>query len=674
MKLNSQHFLVLDFDIQADVHRVKLVPDLDHSFENWGPNVRISPVWSLGRVRDKVSLILSDDDIGMAFLAGANPGSLQKQFGDDLFDTDVFSRLWFSLGTFNVVVVLRAQDGASRLVEYCRDKNIAMELWTFTAGGYDPTDGSAAVQEMHYYPAPSPAEQPERVEEITRQILQEHNRTEEHFRSLFIELASLLSIAIKRSEYQQDGLTKDFAEIGKQSYRFVIDPPALRKNSKASEAQKSRVLSGIHNINAGLSRLTSQALSGATPISKTECHFWPHSLLGIGTANRALRNVVAYISDIISTYGFTDRLNHYFDESYSWQKPIMQLGFEQLMSAFPLDKVKVPEAGKTVGIVPITYFSGRDGFKNSIFTTSAPLMSIQAGNAYQYSLVTITHEVSHRIVSAAIALMLQRFGESKPTVWNVATEISNTRKKIFRIFYDLFVIYSLTVFETINGKVHEDTTKDPLFLEMLLTDLSEDFEEHLVHIFDYWYFFRREDVPYVTTIWSSWAVLPNISLRLEDYVVRTFVALSANYIGPEGWRTKVRDVMVGIFKELEAKKSLHLAAEVVAMLSGERLAQIEKKVNSRLFVIKAFHLLFSSEELSGLLATELLRSEGSSRSRAVLTPTQGYTLKDKTITLTRFGNAIKFLAQYSANDRADPTSSAWLLYMLAFNWWQRGAA
>jgi hypothetical protein len=57
-------------------------------------------------------------------------------------------------------------------------------------------------------------------------------------------------------------------------------------------------------------------------------------------------------------------------------------------------------------INPITYYSGRDGFKNDTLTASAPLASIGSANCVMWNPTKITHELSHRIVSPVLGHLI----------------------------------------------------------------------------------------------------------------------------------------------------------------------------------------------------------------------------------------------------------------------------
>ncbi|NEI53219.1 hypothetical protein GR217_37160 [Rhizobium leguminosarum] len=661
MKISRQSLLSLDFDLASNEHTVRIHPDILHSFDSWSSHTRVSPIWLYGDKTKSAPAGLEPSDVGLAFIANTNPASFVAHFGRDFLDGPEIGNVWVSLGSFNLIVVLKEENGAALIEEFCRSVSSTYELWTFKPADYDITNRSHTVGLMDFYPA-TVQSSTSSVEPIAKEI----DQTEPHFQSILVELTALLSMAIKRSANQLPNLTKDFEVLAEAAFNFLIERPALRKKSGFGEPEKTRVLSGLQNINAGLSRLTSQALSGASPIAKTECHFWPHSLLGIGIANTGLRNIVAYISDIFEEFSFSDRTSLLLSTASQSEKATNDVPFAELAGFFPLDQIKPDARQRTM--IPITYFSGRDGFKNSTFTTSAPLMSIQAGNAYEYSLVTITHEISHRIVAATIAKMLKPYDGNTPSYDKIISEISTPNRAHGALFFQNYIL-ALVNIALENHAVDPDWQSNVDFLDTIILDFGEEFEEHLVHVFDFWYFFDRNYSRYITAIWCSWAVIPNIAARIEEYVVRTLIALSSNNVTKTDWVGESVAEMLTVFEELKARDALHLADEVIDLLTDkERLDEIVQRVHARQNVIRVFHSIFKSEILAGKLAEEPLPGKRpAKRSRDLKKGEQKYNFREREFSVSKFGNAIKFLKQYAADDKAQPNKSAWVLLMLAFN-------
>jgi hypothetical protein len=176
------------------------------------------------------------------------------------------------------------------------------------------------------------------------------------------------------------------------------------------------------DANAGLSRFASQAFSGASPISETECHFWTHSLLGTGTANIALANARRFLTRTLGRARIPERVAAYREIQRDIPKLIRLPYNDKAWTENWIDKVAL--ASSQAPLFPqITYFSGRDGFKTTETTLSAPLSAITSCSSSRWSLLTITHEASHTIISGVLSVILPSFKNA--TELQTATEIVN---------------------------------------------------------------------------------------------------------------------------------------------------------------------------------------------------------------------------------------------------------
>lgn len=674
MQINDEQFLlILEYEADSKTHFIDIAETNGSALEAWGSHTRVSPVWRLN-IEDKsepdVTLALGESQY-MVFLSCENPVSVFNNLSLSHLKEQGLISAFLTLGSFNLILLLENDV----LVPSLTSDGIghAIEVWELNHDVRE--DLGRAVTDMSYHCLASAAK-PD-----LSGLQAEIDQTQEHFKPTLIELTALLSMAFARSAIQMPTMSSDMDNLGQTALRFLTDPPALRKGAATSEADKSRILSGLHNINAGLSRLTSQAFSGSIPIAKTECHFWPHSLLGIGTANRALRNTVGFITDVFEDFDFSERVDLLLDVPIESDVRSLEITFRDIVDRFALDEV-VPTKNHPT-LLPITYFSGRDGFKNSDFTTSAPLMSIQAGNSVTYSLVTISHEVSHRIVSSLIGKVVPQLGRANgngsdegppdmsfPTYREIDEATSRTPANMREMFLDFFCA---TLIDLSGGErgIRERATDfedSPEFTEMLVHEHNEDIEEHLVHIFDFWYFFNRDVQNYIRSIWRSWAIIPDISSRVREYTVRTLLALASNNVRTDDWMEKSRDEMLSVFRETSMREALHLTDAVIGILEDpDEFAEIEDEIFARLGVIRIFHMFLKSKSLARELREEQLiaGTSGSRRGRE-------YSFTEEALVQTKFENPIRFLNQYAADEHANAAKSAWLLHMLSGNVASRG--
>jgi hypothetical protein len=180
---------------------------------------------------------------------------------------------------------------------------------------------------------------------------------------------------------------------------------ALLSQSRAKDLQQTQLV----NINAALSRLTSQTYSGISPILETECHFFTHSLLAVGTATMAIANFRRFIEDRVHESRLIGRLKCLAKQP-PWTFDLMSLGTahefwdrEHLFAA-EIDEL-LEESPPTARMPTITYFSGRDGFRSTRLALSAPLEVLTGANSRTWSVLTLTHELCHILVDAVLGTL-----------------------------------------------------------------------------------------------------------------------------------------------------------------------------------------------------------------------------------------------------------------------------
>jgi len=63
----------------------------------------------------------------------------------------------------------------------------------------------------------------------------------------------------------------------------------------------------------------------------------------------------------------------------------------------------------------------------------------------------------------------------------------------------------------------------------LLKERLRFLEEVVVHVMDYLYFYNADDEVFVSSLWHSWALVPNVQPKIDEYVLRTLLALSSTW-------------------------------------------------------------------------------------------------------------------------------------------------
>jgi len=286
-----------------------------------------------------------------------------------------------SYGLYNVVIFAQSKSDRRVLRSFLENTgDTAWELWTLKG---------SKVDTVNY--APVLRLRPPAV------IPRKHVLTAD-LRAAGEEYQTLLAVTNARSgPYLQDVIRE----------METVDTALFEKIQKL-KLHNIRKLQWFININAALSRFSSQTYAGTSPILGTECHFWTHSLLGIGIASMALLNLRRFIDKAAVRANFPIRI-----DQFKKQKPadaaLKSFGStNEWWTKTQLPALPPDFAGSDVPLLPlIVCFSGRDGFKSTPFTLSAPLETLQSANTYAWSLQTLTHEISHVFVEGAISALLE---------------------------------------------------------------------------------------------------------------------------------------------------------------------------------------------------------------------------------------------------------------------------
>jgi hypothetical protein len=420
-----------------------------------------------------------------------------------------------------------------------------------------------------------------------------------------------------------------------------------------------QVLGRVITINAALSHFSSQTFAGTSPICQTECHFWSNSLLGIGTATLGLWQLNKFLERTLGTARLAARVRAF----RAITKDVLNLSSpitDPVWSTDHLNSVS-PSSGEDEPLIPlVTYFSGREGFNSTESTISVPLASITACNSHRWSLLTLTHEISHILVSVMAVQIYPRLKSDD--------DLRSTMQLLeHRNASNLLEKIRLLLLDTILGieNVHsgqEDGKLDPERLPTLIEHWHREVEEILVHTFDFLWFYGRDSEKYIKGIWMSWATIPNIKNRIKDYVVRTICAvLSRTVLQGADAEEIAKDVVVRSLKSLqeEGLGGEHIDA-ALEYIDNHWRDEILRRVVTRKDLVKIAQAFFFSDAL----ATETRKEEaivgGTEKDR------EGYPLVVNEVELRTITNPLRFLELYTGSKHPSAMESAWFFYVLAF--------
>lgn len=713
--LRKQYYLryAASPEVADTAFSLTLTTNLRGLLRDWGPTTRISPVW---RVAPNIPNADAGDRVSwganILFLSGVSPKWLDAHLSRESLALLGDDSILLTLGAFSLVIISCFEEVTAEIVELCKGNDVVFENWH----SVEPPETTRSSET--YFGVDIERENPTEFKgaghrslaAVSRSLFEHASiQADDSVGLMALEFYALLAVIESRATGIFSVLSQDSVQIEAMTTQLISRAEAADGTDEAAEESLDE--SGpahlplaepqelLLTLNAALSRLSSQALSGTSPIIQTECHFWPHSFLAIGVACLALRNIASFITGIVSDARFNQIYKQLLDLPAKWS----EAGVTGRTSDLPpyLDQrdttsaalpghaeVSPEESGQAEADdpapTPITYYSGRDGFRNDPLTMSAPLPSVSGCNSHQWNLGTITHELSHRILSGKIEKLLEGFlksmdalGESsrEQIKQHFAAPPATVREQAERL---LGFTLAVLLRDDLENVEWDERLKNPGALFRAAKErYGVPIEETLVHVFDFYHFYGANAKSYVDFVWLSWAVQPMIARRQDDYIKRTLTALSIKHFHAENWRELAVTEFRTLLESAPLADRLKMQPAILAALLGDRLESYVTHLRKMRHLLALFHLVFKSEHLASLASKEDFPApksggkQGKSRARRRLnySATQlVFTRDDPGVPETRFTNPLMFLRDYSQSHRPNAGQAAWLLHMLAFNY------
>lgn len=613
------HFLLLRSSERSEKRHISSYRRFDEAIAKWEGLTRISPIFALEGAQPPG--FGSAGASWLVFFGPIFPGSLEFAQAPDLF---------LSLGILNAVAFCTTEEQRAEVRAFIDSRGIFWEQWEIQqhqvekirSGGPTPQ-----LQELDVadFDAPFRAE--------GQALLP----TARECRTLLV--ATFARASVVNSE------SRDILA------RFARVLSGLLAGDESTLTEKSQLLA---NANAALSRQLWQAYAGIPPIVETPCHFATHSLLGIGTASIALEALTRFIEDVFEEADIPERIAA-MSSSERHREPLISVLASD--SFWHEDHIMSPPSRRTVPLDPssdpplphLTYFSGRDGFRSSVGTVSASAEAINACNTSSWTLQTITHELSHSVIRSIMGQLLPDPGNTAE-IYRILGYIRDpsTTPNLHAQLSE-FLTHALWAMEGLEGpEYHQMFSAAELGVRLRRNWGAAD--EILTHIFDFLYHYRSDAETYIKAIWASWAQIPHIESRVSDYVTRSLCAIhTLNLRREHSLETTIESLCNCLERVRVAFPDALYIPEAIAILTQDRLAYASK-LNDRIPLIK-----FAKGFLYSPTIAKTLSTPGES------TPNEAKLFSDD-----RIGNPLRFVEDWSQNEKSDPLRSIWILQYLAY--------
>ncbi len=419
-------------------------------------------------------------------------------------------------------------------------------------------------------------------------------------------------------------------------------------------------------VNGVLSRHVSQMYFGATPILGQACHYSIHSALGIGTSILAIEKIRDHVALATARHGLWKRLaalSSYPAEGGAWSARARSDGAwdRPLLDGIDPDSARISD--EDCELVPlITCFSGRDGFRRTEVSLSVPLEILSNCNTSSWTALTLTHEISHVIVDGFLSVYLPKWDGTEAVDLALETLIAihwGSKDALNRL--EQVQDYALGAFISFVGTQGDrletlDRIENAESLGLLMAHHWRQFEELLTHVTDFQYFYNQEVEDYVSSIWRSWEMLPSIIDRVDEYLLRTCLAVMSSQLHSVNCAqlavNRVGTVMTTMLAVHDQSQLLQVARDRIDEL-GASLVQDLGACEGLCHLVR-----------HGTLLTDL---------RTELTPRlKGRRPKFSSIGVKAFDNPrisdpVSFVQCFGLGEQFDEAKSLWILSQLAFS-------
>lgn len=645
------HYLRISRLPRSGGFSIHIFRSLDEALRSWTQSSRVSPLFLvLNSPKQSPDL----QNFGVFFFGPAYP-SRQIPVAPS----------YLTLGAFNQVFLGSPKSSDITLLKkYTSDHCIPWEHWTIVGNHLTSTESSRQTQATL-----PPTGQPKTVPKLSFANAS---------KAAAQEYATTLAEAQARLPYILTKASADLAQFDKFFRRLLVDKniqPLIKHGL-------------IVNANGALSHFLAQCLTGISPIIENECPIWDHSLLGIGVASRALFNIKTFLQDTISEPGLLESIamlkkSSGFPRSlpaYTYAEPEWKLLQEALKShhrtwqSNPENQNK--KSIKSEIFTRLTCFSGRDGFRSTKISLSAPLESVSSSNTTTWSLLTLTHEVSHIMVDGALGLLLPNPENEEDlgrTIKDILRQDNLFQQVQAYLIFAICRLQNLRPSSTDRRGSYSSPEQGGIAASEIATTIRQawaELNELLAHCIDFLYFYQGNLDLYVESIWVSWASIPNIRQRLYEYLTRTVCAAMAENLQREEYIYSSMDQALGSLRKVGKKyKKLFFINEALKILADEislkqqapaACSSAEESLEKRLMMRRDIVNFAKTVLFNKAVAQQMLQE------KVVTSGPDRYNFQTSKFQEQRISNPLKFLETYSRNAQPNTQKSLWLLTQLAF--------
>lgn len=335
--------------------------------------------------------------------------------------------------------------------------------------------------------------------------------------------------------------------------------------------------SELIEVNAALTMLLSQSFSAMPSVLHSRYCVAEYSLLGIGGALRGIWRLYKHLEDAFFEGGLVQRIRGKFPKDPSF--PV----FKDRSQFEPAEWTHSPlatggkESDQDTVEYQIPYFSSRWGFHETLHTISVSWQCIHSGSRPQWNLLTMSHEFLHTHVHELLDTLFpvsDTDGGALVTLYNAGQR----RGEDYDNGFDSARVALVVALVQLNH--YAEVLGRPQLIDkwrfrnaISVADLERLRQTHwwyineiIVHVLDFLYVYKGNDLAYVESLWQSWSLVPKVAKSISHYLQRTICALAATGPAHANSTTAFRDAhdrLTDVLAKLVSKKGSRGATPVM---------------------------------------------------------------------------------------------------------------
>lgn len=179
----------------------------------------------------------------------------------------------------------------------------------------------------------------------------------------------------------------------------------LNGNDASFHQRINQGLSHLIQLNSALAYVISQTSHGAVPILERPCLIATYSLLGVGTAYRAVSAVADDVEAVFEQHPVLWVLDNGYRNAPGVEifRDAVRYDVEAWRKAGLGIDLFLPPNSSEMTRRKLSYFSLRLGFGEAHFSVTAAAQVLHAADTVRWSLMTLTHELLHAHVTGVLA-------------------------------------------------------------------------------------------------------------------------------------------------------------------------------------------------------------------------------------------------------------------------------